>query len=963
MNRLLSETRVDNSNNVHTHVLVGGMRGKINIGTKRAVDFWETYSQELNKGTNLFLAEKPLSEVPVLVDVDLKTRGDVVKDLYTLDQVRRIVKTYQTVLKEVLFEDVPTDALTCVLLQKSPRLLQEDVTYIKHGFHLHFPKCFINVNIQKAYLIPIVSKRLEGMFDHLYTLDDGHCTSSDDDASNQCITADKKGDVHYKFLDGASVVVHWLMYGSKKQDSEPFLATKCFSGTCEEISFEDALGDYVLPKLYGQSSAVKCHGNVMELLPRILSTRLHGREFYYYKAKPSVNTPIVDNLSKQFTKRTPFAQKTISETLESIEELLPLLSDKRADDRSDWLAVGFCLHGITEGDAEGLSLWLEFSDRSEKCDEAECICIWSNMKNERTTYTIGTLKYFAKLDSPEEYAALCRKQGDKLIGKAVEGGHNDIAKLLHNEYANEFVFSTTNSMWYQFRDHIWHEDKTCFALSERISDDNGTVISQFNGHIRAAKIGLKRLGRTEEMPPKKRKKRKDDEDEDDEDEDDNTADILRSKIFALTKLIKQCKQSGFKTAVMKECQEVFRNPRFTISLNINPHLMAFTNGVYDFKNDSFRDGKPEDFLSVRAPIPYKDYRSMDDPEVQEVADFFRKVLPDDDVRRYFLEQACQLFIGGNRDKVFCIWTGSGDNGKTITQKLFEKMLGKDLAVKISTALITGEKSKMGQAAPELARTGNGVRWVVMDEPSQDEQITTGQLKALTGNDSFFARDLYEGGKGTKEIVPLFKLHMLCNSLPAIRKPDEACWERVRVFPFESKFLPEDKCPATVEEQFAKKIFPRDPDFTEKIDRLLQPFAWYLVYFLRCLNRKNRVIPDKVRIATSMYKEENNSDPAHEFKDDELEKDPRGELTVDEVFVRYREWWRSNYSGDKFTTAKKAAIVTLSRILGNVSEIVSRGGVRKKVFKGYSWRKTDDYDEDEVVVPKIIRRSVAANPML
>lgn len=953
MNRLLAETRVDSSNNVHTHVLVGGMRGKVNIGSSRIEEFWNSYMQELQKNTELYLAEKPLGEVPVLVDVDLKSRRSHISELYTMKDVKTIVKTYQSVLRDVVLENVCSDSLTCVLLQKAPRLLQENVTYVKHGFHLHFPKCFIDVNVQKAYLIPIVSKRLEGMFDHLYTVDDGNCTVDEEESSNDdCQTADKKEDVHYKFLDDSSVVVHWLMYGSRKPNSEPYLATKCFSGDGDEISFEEALGDYQLPKFRGQEKATNCSGRVMELLPRILSTKLHGRFQYYHKAKPSVNTPVIEILNKQFeSKRTVFEQKTISESLEEIAELLPLLSDERADSRSDWLAIGFCLHAITKGDAEGLTLWLEFAERSAKFNEAECICIWDGMRDEQSSYTIGTLKYFAKIDSPKEYEAICRKKGDRLIGKAVEGGHNDIAKLLFNEYGNEFVFSTTNAKWYQFKNHIWHEEKACFELSERISDDNGAVISHFEEYIREAKNGLKKLGKDE-----KKTKRKNDDDDDD---DDATAEILRKKIAALTKLVRQCKNSAFKSAVMKECQEVFRNTKLTEKLNNDPYLVAFKNGVYDFKNDCFRDGKPEDYLSVNIPLAYINYKSLDNPKVQEVAEFFRKVLPDEEVRNYFLEQACQLFIGGNHDKVFCIWTGSGDNGKSMTQKLFEKMLG-NLAVKISTSLITGTKSKLGQATPELARTGNGVRWVVMDEPGQDEQITTGLLKALTGNDSFYARDLYEGGKGTKEIVPLFKLNMLCNNLPAIRKPDEACWERVRVIPFESKFLPEDKCPATIEEQYAMKIFPRDPDFGKRIDKLLQPFAWFLIYHLRCLNKKNRIIPDKVRVATSMYKEENNNEPTQEFKDDEIEKDPHGELSVDDVCARYRDWWKVNYSGEKLVSTKKVIVNNFTKILGDVVEATSRGGIKKKVFKGYSWRRFEENEEEvDVVKPKLNR----INPML
>ena len=85
-----------------------------------------------------------------------------------------------------------------------------------------------------------------------------------------------------------------------------------------------------------------------------------------------------------------------------------------------------------------------------------------------------------------------------------------------------------------------------------------------------------------------------------------------------------------------------------------------------------------------------------------------------------------------------------------------------------------EKVKLGQATPKLARTGNGVRWVVGVEPNQDEQITTCLLKSITVKyDSYWARDLYQGGKDAKEITPLYKIHMLSNKLSSIKNPDDA----------------------------------------------------------------------------------------------------------------------------------------------------------------------------------------------
>ena len=50
-------------------------------------------------------------------------------------------------------------------------------------------------------------------------------------------------------------------------------------------------------------------------------------------------------------------------------------------------------------------------------------------------------------------------------------GHSDMAKILYNEYGEEFVFSTANGVWYRFVNHIWRNSRhvRCDS-SERISE-------------------------------------------------------------------------------------------------------------------------------------------------------------------------------------------------------------------------------------------------------------------------------------------------------------------------------------------------------------------------------------------------------------------------------------------------------------------------------------------------------------
>jgi hypothetical protein len=93
--------------------------------------------------------------------------------------------------------------------------------------------------------------------------------------------------------------------------------------------------------------------------------------------------------------------------------------------------------------------------------------------------------------------------------------------------------------------------------------------------------------------------------------------------------------------------------------------------------------------------------------------------------------------------------------------------------------------------PQLTKPENRVRWAVMDEPSADEVINPGPLKCITGNDAFFARDLFQPGKEvaasrlappkavveTKSMYDPYMKYSLC-------PVKDATWNRARVVPFE-----------------------------------------------------------------------------------------------------------------------------------------------------------------------------------
>lgn len=793
---------------------------------------------------------------PILVDVDLEVCAEDFEDrqeLYTEEQLKKLVAIYQSAIRQTI-ENVTEQDLNCVVLQKS--LYQRDrgnESYLKHGFHLHFP-IFVDRTFQEVQLIPRVQEAVKeaelfkdlGLEDSS-TVIDKQCTRNP-----------------------------WLLYGGRKgPDAKPYLVTKVYNGSLEEVSLEKAFSKYQIFDHNEELISVK--GKVQYYLPRILSVWSNGRR--EKTVKRSIISPLRQKLKRERASSEGIRHMSYTEAIDVCKKLLPLLSSDRASQYEDWIAIGWALYNITEGTDEGMQLWIDFSSRcDEKFDENTCISKWDSMKLHAKGYTIGTIRRFARIDNEEEYRKHEKQRSEKYIRMSIEGSHNDIARALCEMYGDEFICTSMESgkrgTWYHFEGHTWREDEMGASLCEKISS---TVYKQYK------------------EIEKKLKEEKNAEDKEENGENEKQAKykaiMLDAQLKKVKKLQESCKNNTFKNAVMKECAEVFRdrNREFLRKLDSNTHLIAFRNGVYDLHLNKFRAGKPDDYLSGSLPIDYQEYSNSDE-QVQELMLFFEKVFPDKTVRKYFLDLSCEIFVGGNPDKILQMWTGGGNNAKSVTQSLFEAMLG-SLAAKVPTTMITGKKVGAGGANAEMARLSGGVRWVAAEEPDDDEAIRIGIIKSLTGNDSQFARDLFEKGKQTREFKPMFKFIFICNKLPRVRSSDSAIWIRTRVIPFESTFvLNPAEAPATFEEQLAQKIFPADKMFNRKIPDLVGPLAWFLIEHRKKRGSEPIIEPEKVLQATDMYRKQN--DLYLQFTEERIfedKTDPNLQISLADLYMDFKHW--------------------------------------------------------------------------
>lgn len=886
--RKFISTRQEKGEGYFTHVSQIQPTGRYNFSRKDVEEFWTTYSDTLYNNPSMVsgLAERPMDFLPVLNDTDIKVdydpeRHSLDRKLYKETHVKQTVMIYQKHLKQTIKDYNRKHGICFVLEKELPRTNEKEE--ICHGYHLHFIHTIMHKVDQDIHLIPRIRKEVE----EKSLFSDIGCKNSADMIDKSCTSK------------------YWLLYGSrKKENMQSYKISKIFDDECNEISLEEALFCFQMIDIHGDE--IKLDSTKLDYyLPRILSIHPENREPVTLKADLNIVT-------KKFLKKAKESKRVyddlpVPEALKKAKELIKLISATRADSYEDWIDIGWTLFNIGDGTEEALDLWIEFSSKTTKKNyfsEKLCVYEWEHM--EKRNKTIGSLYFYAKQDSPEEYKKIQKKDNDRLFNESLNGGHYDMAKWLHNKYRDEFVCACIEKdVWYRFKNHRWFINKKGIDLRKKISVE---LVNEYKG--------LKKKI-CEEMG-----------------EEDDDAE-LQKRLKTVNKLIAQLKSSPFKSNILKECVELFYQENFAEKLDADPYLMHFTNGILDLRELRLRDGRPSDYISLTTGYDFVNH-NWDDMEVMDCLDHFSKVFPDPELRQYFMEYSANLLKGGNTSKILLNMSGEGDNAKSINMDLMKLTLGRYMKI-LPTSLIVGKRTQSSQATPEYAGLP-GVRFAILQEPNNKDVINIGILKELSGNDIIYYRGLY---KDSQELKPLFKLAVVCNALIRLPCDDPAAWGRIRVLPHEAQF-PKDAStvPETLEEQMKVKRFPRDPFFSEKLPKMKTAFMWLMWEHYKRVEKEGRMTePEKVREATSTYRK--NNDVFLQFISEKIVVESENEkaiMSVVETYNSFKSWFNDSYPNLHHSIPSKDDMK---------HDLIRKWGELNKSHKwvGYRIRTAEDDEKD------------------
>lgn len=205
---------------------------------------------------------------------------------------------------------------------------------------------------------------------------------------------------------------------------------------------------------------------------------------------------------------------------------------------------------------------------------------------------------------------------------------------------------------------------------------------------------------------------------------------------------------GFKSRMVKELKEILCVRDFNSMLDVAPDRLALVIVVRKGRVDICTMRMQHMCkMSTRQYLTTHDF-SINHPMVVKVNKWIGQIFPDEDLREFFWRYMASILYSGNGDKIFMVWSGDGDNSKSMLVRLIQKVLG-DYCVKLPSSMLSEKDSHSTCANPCKAMAAKS-KLVIFDEPDDSEQLKSALIKSLSGGDVFYNRNIYKkGGQHTR----------------------------------------------------------------------------------------------------------------------------------------------------------------------------------------------------------------------
>ena len=856
----------------------GIMGGSFYIPDEEYPVFLKLYYENIIKRKKReYLTEKQLEKnAPILIDLDLRFDTSVKTRQYTNDHIDDLIDLYLGTLKNEMFQfDEDTNFPIYVFEKPNVNCLSDKT---KDGIHI-----IIGIQTDRTTQILLRKKMIPKLKD---TWDGLPITNSWEDV----------------FDDGISVGhTNWQMIGSSKPNHESYAVTRIYNITFD-TNDQEFIVDNINVKGYDFAANIhklsarynlhyspfmrsefseehsKSGGGLTNVKKRTINTLVSTAPVSVFNI---TNKEQMDAAITAFLETAELAHDYETKEIYDYTMTLPATYYQQGS-YTKWIRVGWCLKNISkENPNKYFIIWLAFSSQQQGFQYggavSELYSKWEKMNsNDIKGLTKRSLMYWAKIDAYKKYKEIHEKTIDFYVEQTIDSymcafasdekkptgcGEADLVEVLYQLKKDQFVcVSIAGNIWYQYINHHW-----------TMIDSGTTLRSSITTELR--KIYYKKaeglMEQISNLP-----------------EGDNRKESLDKRVTKILAIVSRLGKTTDKKNMMIEAKDRFYDKDFLNNLDKNPWLMCFKNGVWDFQNGVFRDGKPEDYISMTTGIEYiKNDPVHDADSIREVKEFMKQLFPIPELEQYMWEHLASSLIGTSSNQTFNNYIGEGSNGKSVLTSLMGMVLGSYKGDLPHTA-ITQQRTKVGGLAPEIVAL-KGKRYVVMQEPSKGDSINEGIMKQFTsGVEPIIARAPYM--VESLEFVPQFKLVVCANQFLKINSNDHGTWRRIRVPKFLSLFTT-NPVKDDPEKPYQFKLIP---DMERKFEEKLKYIFMSMLVDI-ALEKKGVVKDcDYVLSASDDYRQ--SQDVVSEFINENVMKQVGGVIKKTRLNNAFKDWFQNTY---------------------------------------------------------------------
>lgn len=376
-----------------------------------------------------------------------------------------------------------------------------------------------------------------------------------------------------------------------------------------------------------------------------------------------------------------------------------------------------------------------------------------------------------------------------------------------------------------------------------------------------------------------------------------------------SEVIKWAQQAKSNGRLSGAIESATSDPRILVGVDNwdgDPHLLGVANGVIDLRTGELLKGRPDLYITRRAPVAYTP--GLRNVRWEQFIDFATG--GDKELQDWIQRAAGYSLTGLRTQDVMLLVYGPPGSGKNTFVEAIVKCLGtQQYAWPLDSSILAqGDAQSHGSDLYHWAEL-RGRRMVWVDELPESERMKENSVKKLTGSSEISARS---PGEKPFTFQSQAKLWVTTNHRPIIN--DEAMWRRLRPIPW--SHVPESSDPDL-------KAYLFDPE-----GALPAVLAWAVEGAIKYLGSSARDPLGwctAVSEASEIYRK--NEDRIGMFLNEEIKEVPGASLPIKTLYAIYRLW--SEERGEKPMTQ----IAFQRKLSDRGNEIVGQGS--KAELKGYS----------------------------